>query len=231
MIEYWAALSIGLLGSLHCVGMCGPIAFALPLNRSTSFSIFSGNGVYQLGRLVTYFLIGIVFGLFGRGLYLAGLQQFLSISIGIIMIGSVFLTTSKLNLHFSSFNLWLGSLKGEMGKRFGTRSHFNLFIIGILNGLLPCGLVYMAVIGSIGMATPIEGGVFMLAFGIGTLPLMLFIGVYGGKLQQRFMLPFKKAIPVVLLLIGVLFVVRGLDLGIPYVSPALSEGNQFIKCY
>ena len=230
-MEFWTALSIGLFGSLHCVGMCGPIAFALPLDRSTPFSIFKGNSIYNVGRFFTYFLLGIAFGLFGRGLYLVGFQQNLSIAVGIVMILSVLWPIFGLKKVVNpSFNLWLGKVKAAMGSRFGRHSNQNLFVIGALNGLLPCGLVYMGLIGSIAMGNAFDGGIFMLAFGLGTLPLMLSIGVYGNQLQKKVLRKFKKFVPVFIVLIGALFILRGMDLGIPYVSPDVSSHDQIENC-
>jgi hypothetical protein len=216
--------------------MCGPIALALPLDRSSSYSIFNGTVIYNFGRISTYFLLGTFFGLVGNGIALAGFQQTLSISVGLIMILSVLLPFLKIKgIHFPSYSLWLGQLKGEMSKRFtsnkkGSSSKLNLFLIGILNGLLPCGLVYMAVAGAVAMASPLEGGFFMSIFGLGTLPLMLAIGIYGNQLQKNYLRPIKKLVPVFIFLIGSLFVLRGMNLGIPYVSPQLEASSNSVKC-
>lgn len=231
-MELWTALSIGLLGSLHCVGMCGPIALALPLNRSNAFTVFAGSMTYQLGRLSTYVLLGVIFGTLGRGISLAGFQQGLSISVGVIMIVSVLWPIFKLKpLKVSGYDFWLGQLKGRIGKQFGRTSNQSLFIIGLLNGLLPCGLVYMGIAGASAMASPAMGGLFMLFFGLGTLPLLLAVSVYGGQLQKKVIHPFRKYIPVLVLLIGSLFILRGMNLGIPYVSPILNAQTPIIKCY
>ena len=88
-MELWTAFSIGLLGSLHCIGMCGPIAFALPLNRQNNFQASLGGLTYNLGRLLTYFLLGSLFGVLGFGFALAGAQQWISIVVGVFMISTV----------------------------------------------------------------------------------------------------------------------------------------------
>ncbi len=232
MIELWTALSIGLLGSLHCVGMCGPIALALPLNRKNAFTVFVGSAMYQLGRLSTYSMLGILFGSIGQGIYFAGFQNKLSIAVGVIMILSVLWPLLKFpQLHFQAFNLWLGRLKSKIGKQFSRTSNQSLFIIGLLNGLLPCGLVYMGIAGASAMAHPLKGGVFMLFFGLGTIPLLLAISVYGNQLQQRVISPFRKYLPIFIILIGSLFILRGMNLGIPYVSPSLVPQTNSIKCH
>lgn len=231
-MEYWTALSIGLLGSLHCIGMCGPIAFALPLNRKNEFTVFIGSALYNLGRLFTYFSLGVLFGSIGKGIVLAGFQQALTIGVGLILISSVILPLLKVKkISFPTFSLWLGKLKGEMGSRFGSQSNINLFTIGLLNGLLPCGLIYIAIAGSAAMASPLYGGVFMFVFGLGTLPLMLSISVFGNQLQKKVLSRFRKFIPIFILLIGSLFILRGMGLGIPYVSPQLDTTSATVKCH
>ncbi len=232
MIEYWAAISIGLLGSLHCLGMCGPIAFALPLNRDSNWSIFSGSFLYQMGRIFTYLLLGFLFGTLGQGFALAGFQQALSIIVGLIMILSVlYPSLSPKGKQLASFSIWLGQLKAAMGKRFGRKSNSNLFVIGLLNGLLPCGLLYMAIVGASAMATALQGGLFMLLFGLGTLPLMLATSVYGNQLRQQGILRLRKYFPVFITLMGLLFILRGMNLGIPYISPEIVAGSEIVKCH
>jgi hypothetical protein len=228
-MEYWAAISIGLLGSLHCVGMCGPIALALPLDRSNSFQIFAGSSLYNIGRLATYFTIGCFFGIIGSGFAMAGFQQKLSIAVGIFMI----LSALWAFFHFKKWNipvhfLWINKVKSAMAKRFGRTSLSNLFLIGMLNGLLPCGLVYMGLAGAVAMASPIEGGFFMACFGLGTLPLMLSVAVYGNKIKRSFLPSVKRFVPLFLFLLGTLFILRGMNLGIPYVSPQLQ--NSTLNC-
>lgn len=229
-MEYWTAISIGLLGSLHCIGMCGPIALALPLDRSSSFKIFSGSAIYNIGRLFSYLLIGALLGLVGNGFALAGFQQTLSILVGSFMILSAIWAVFQIKKwNFPIHALWISRVKSAMAKRFRRTSFVNLFFIGMLNGVLPCGLVYMALAGAIAMASPIQGAFFMLAFGFGTIPLMLAVAVYGNKIKKSFFPPIKRFVPVFIFLIGTLFVLRGMNLGIPYLSPQI-QNNQTIKC-
>lgn len=230
-MEYWLALSIGLLGSLHCVGMCGPIALALPLDRRSSWTVLKGNTVYSLGRLTSYFALGLFFGLIGSGFNLFGIQRYLSIAIGVVIILGVIAERNYFRLKLPAFYYrFINYLQRQLGTAFKRRSSANLMGIGLLNGLLPCGLVYMAIAGAVNSSTPLKGGFFMLLFGLGTLPLMWAVGVYGKKLSQ--LLPFnvKQVVPFLLLLIGVLFILRGANLGIPYLSPMLESTNN-INCH
>lgn len=219
------ALTLGFLGSLHCVGMCGPIALALPVVDNTRFSRISGIVLYNIGRASTYAMLGIVFGLLGKSFVIAGYQQALSITLGVIILGIVLIPSRYLqNLPGSgAFFKPVTKIRAELTRLFKTRSYGSLFTIGVLNGLLPCGLVYTAVAGAIAMADPLKGSLFMMFFGFGTMPAMLGLTIAGQKISMGLRNSFKKAVPVFVSLMAVLLILRGLNLGIPYVSPELSK--------
>ncbi|MBC8757266.1 sulfite exporter TauE/SafE family protein [Kordia sp. YSTF-M3] len=217
---------LGLLGSFHCVGMCGPIAFMLPVDRTNSYKKVAQILLYHTGRLLSYATIGFIFGLLGKSLYIFGMQQRLSIIIGIVMIVAIsipYKTFSKYNFSKPIYRI-ISKVKSSLGKQFKKKSLDTFFTIGFLNGLLPCGLVYMAVFGAIALGSMWQGSLYMLFFGLGTIPLMT-TAIYVGKflntsIKQRI----QKAIPVFVVIIGVLFILRGLGLGIPYISPAPNAG-------
>ncbi|MFL0353644.1 sulfite exporter TauE/SafE family protein [Xanthomarina sp. GH4-25] len=218
----WSALLLGLLGSFHCVGMCGPIAFMLPVDRSHSLRKVVQIFTYHFGRLLAYSLIGLVFGLVGKGLYLFGIQQQLSIAIGVLMIVVVLIPTRIFNKYNFSKPIYklISKVKSALGQAMKKKSADTFLTIGFLNGFLPCGLVYMAVFGSLASASALQGSLYMFLFGLGTIPLMT-SAIYLGKflnatIKQRI----QKAIPVFVVIIGLLFIIRGLGLGIPYLSPA-----------
>ncbi len=231
----WSAFILGLLGSFHCVGMCGPIAFMLPVDRSNSVKKISQITTYHIGRLLAYSTIGLIFGLIGKNLYIFGLQQQLSICIGVLMIVVVLLpykTFSKYNLS-KPLHKVISKVKNELGSALKKKTADTFLTIGFLNGFLPCGLVYMAVFGSLVSSTITQGAMYMALFGLGTIPLMT-SAIYLGKflnttIKQRI----QKAIPVFVVIIGVLFILRGLGLGIPYISPTpvveMVSGN--INCH
>src|SRR5688572_19795685 len=143
----FSALILGLLGSLHCVGMCGPIAFMLPVDRSNSFRKVSQIAIYHFGRILAYSIIGLVFGLLGKSLYIFGIQQQLSIIIGVLMIVVVILPhkfIGKYNLSKPLYRV-ISKVKSSLGKALKKKTADTFLTIGFLNGFLPCGLVYMAV--------------------------------------------------------------------------------------
>lgn len=219
------ALTLGFLGSLHCVGMCGPIALALPVVNNTRISRIMGIVFYNFGRVITYASFGVVFGLLGKSFVIAGYQQALSIALGVIILVLLFIPGRYLsNIPGSGRFLKPASeIKGALARLFKTRSYSSLFTIGVLNGLLPCGLVYTGVAGAIAMADPVKGSLFMLAFGLGTIPAMLGLTLAGQRISMDLRNSFRKVVPVFVSLMAVLLILRGLNLGIPYVSPELSK--------
>ena len=158
-----SALVLGLLGSLHCLGMCGPIAFMLPLDkRSNSKKIFQLS-LYHLGRIFSYTLMGLAFGLVGKGLQLFGFQQKLSIVIGVVMILLVLVPSryiSKFSIAKPIYGI-IGKVKARLGNELKKRTPDTFLTIGVLNGFLPCGLVYMALLGAIAMGNALSGSLYM----------------------------------------------------------------------
>lgn len=215
------AFTIGLVGSLHCLGMCGPIAIAIPLHKTNWLMKVTGGLLYNSGRIITYGILGGIFGLLGRGIQLAGLQQWASIGLGILMILSVlfpvvFREKIKLDRIFTGY---AGRLIGRFRTLFSKRTLGNLLFIGLLNGLLPCGLVYMAIAGAINTNDVVAGIAFMMVFGIGTTPALLLLSLAGNVVTSTFRKKAARVIPVFIVILGILFILRGMNLGIPYVSP------------
>ncbi|MGW9685191.1 sulfite exporter TauE/SafE family protein [Flagellimonas sp. 2504JD1-5] len=216
-----SALILGFLGSLHCLGMCGPIAFMLPLDHENNTKKLIQVFIYHSGRLLAYAVIGILFGLLGKGLYLFGIQQKLSIAVGLVMIllvvlPSRFFMTNKLS---KPIYVILTKIKSKLGAELKKKTPDALLTIGFLNGFLPCGLVYMAVLGAIAYGNPLQGGLYMVLFGVGTIPLMTSVVFSKAFFRNPMKANLRRLIPVFVVLVGVLFIIRGLGLGIPYVSP------------
>ena len=216
-----SALILGLLGSFHCVGMCGPIAFMLPVDRQNSFKKVIQISIYHFGRLLTYSLIGLVFGLVGKSLYIFGIQQQLSIAIGVLMIVIVLIPYKTFNKYNFSKPLYkfISKIKSALGNELKKKTPDTFLTIGFLNGFLPCGLVYMALLGAIATGSALKGSLYMFIFGIGTIPLMTTAIYFSRFLSGVVRKKIQKAIPVFIVIIGLLFILRGLGLGIPYISP------------
>ena len=217
-------LTIGLISGFHCVGMCGPIAFSLPVQSLTTLQRSLAVLLYNAGRIFTYVLLGILFGVSGRLVYLAGYQQLLSITVGSIftLVALGYFTKNK-TLQKPIFKkiqnkLWLLS-----DKLFTSKKLYTHFVIGNLNGLLPCGMVYFAASAALATGSLKMGAFLMLFFGLGTLPLMMLIGQFGFFLSLTIRNKIKRTVPYFVMIMGILLIVRGLNLGIPYLSPHFSN--------
>jgi len=214
------ALVFGLLGSFHCIGMCGPIAFMLPVDRTKPVKQFFQILSYHLGRLFTYSLIGFLFGVLGKGFYFFGFQQQLSIFAGVTMILMILLPKAFQRFNGSKLiTKILFKVKNALGKELKKKGNDTFFTLGFLNGFLPCGLVYMAVFGALTTNNSLQGALYMFIFGLGTIPLMTAIVYVGNFAKGMVRKRIQQAIPIVVVFIGVLFILRGLGLGIPYISP------------
>lgn len=220
----FSAITLGFLGSFHCVGMCGPIALALPLKRDSISSKISGAILYNVGRIITYALLGLLFGFVGQSFVIAGYQQALSISVGVAILVMVLFSSKisgKLKTTAFIYSL-IGQLKQRLSSLFKKNSYSSLFLIGSLNGLLPCGLVYLGIAGAIATGNGLQGSLFMAVFGLGTLPAMLTLALVGNAISVNFRNKINKAIPVFVVGMALLLILRGMNLGIPYISPEMS---------
>ena len=225
-MEYATPFLLGLLGSLHCAGMCGPLAVAVSASGGGSHPA-TGRLLYNLGRIGTYTVLGALFGLFGRGLAIAGFQRWLSLTAGVLILAGLVASTRR-----SPTGLLLravGFLKSAFGRLLGRGTLGSRVLLGSLNGLLPCGLVYVASASAAATGSPLVGAAWNLAFGLGTLPLMLAITLAGGRMPFVWRLRLQHFIPTNVAVTGAMLVLRGLALGIPYLSPA--SGANGLVCH
>ncbi len=216
---YWSAFIFGFLGSFHCVGMCGPIVLAVP--GKSWFARVS----YNLGRAATYTLMGVAMGFVGEGFTLVGWQQALSVAVGGAMLLIVVFTKYKhfdLPINGALEKMWVFS-KSKLGPLFKSKSPAAPFLIGLVNGLLPCGLVYAALFAAVSMGGITGSALYMALFGLGTAPLLMGVAAFGGILSPAVRNRFNKAVPYFLGLVAVLLILRGLNLGIPMISPKMDS--------
>lgn len=225
----YSAFIFGLISSLHCIGMCGPIALMLPVDRKNEVKRVLQTFLYHIGRLTAYATLGLLLGLLGKGFQLAGFQQQVSILVGLSIILIVVIPENvfmKYNFSRPVFQI-ISKVKSTLGQQFKRKSWDSFFIIGLLNGFLPCGLVYAALFGAIAMQSASFGVLYMLLYGLGTVPMMSAVVFISNFITQSWRLKIQKAIPVIAIIIGSLFIIRGLGLGIPYLSP--SDMSLFVK--
>jgi len=214
---------MGFAGSLHCAGMCGPLVLAMPVAPGKFGSHLAGKIAYNAGRIVTYATLGLLFGLFGQFLGLAGLQRWISIAAG----GAILLSLLALPLRnvTSLIARPVNTLKIGLGRLLKAHSIPARFSFGLLNGLLPCGLVYVACATAAATGSSLDGLKYMTLFGLGTVPMMIGFGLAGRLLHFRFQLRLQKLVPVSLGVVAALLILRGLGLGIPYLSPQLNSAS------
>lgn len=218
----YTAFIFGLISSFHCIGMCGPIAMMLPVDRNNQAKKVTQIMTYHIGRLTAYGTIGLLFGLVGKGFFMAGMQQKLSIFIGVLMLLVVLIpqkVVARYNFSKPIFKI-ISKVKQQLGSQFKNKSYKSLFTIGLLNGFLPCGMVYVALFGAMAMQSASFGIVYMLLFGLGTVPMMSSMVYLNSFITISFRNKIQKVVPYVAVLIALLFILRGLGLGIPYVSPS-----------
>ncbi len=217
MSEQYLAFMIGLLGSVHCIGMCGPLAFAVPSLRPGVKFLVLDKILYQTGRIMSYCILGVLIGLIGRQLWMSGMQQGISIFTGLLIIAAACSRIFKLSAGTGS-----SFLLKPFNKLFGyaLKHKANHLIIGMFNGLLPCGFVYLALAGAVNTGRVVKAAEYMFWFGTGTAPLMLLATLGMGFTGNLFRRRINKVIPFMMLFLGAWFILRGMDLNIKYLSPS-----------
>ncbi|GGE17528.1 MULTISPECIES: sulfite exporter TauE/SafE family protein [Sphingobacterium] len=221
MTYHYLAFFMGLLGSIHCAVMCGPLLLAVQAGQSISWKTTFNKLLYQLGRILTYGFLGLLLGLLGNAATIQGWQQGFSLVTGIILFsiglfymfgkssGKLVALQTKAIQPFARFmGQWLYRPGGS-------------FVAGILNGILPCGMVYMALASAVNANSLSNSFLFMLLFGLGTLPLLLVFSFAGNFPKRIFKKGFSTVLPILFLIMGAWFILRGANLDIPYLSPLL----------
>lgn len=219
------AFMMGLTGSIHCAGMCGPIMLILPFRHLSGFKKVLGITLYHAGRISIYATIGVLLFSF-RALFHPEWQQYIS-----IFTGGTLLVAGILSF-FPKYGVvklpWTGFVKQQLSKAMATPAMLTFLLTGMLNGLLPCGLVYMALSAAVSSTTVLQSALLMYAFGIGTLPMLIGITVIGNGIRISASWV-KKLVPVAMLFFGCLFIIRGMNLGIPFLSPKMMVAPTHIK--
>jgi len=212
------AFFIGLFGSVHCIGMCGPLAFAVPSLGKQWWLVIADKVSYNAGRVITYSFLGLLIGLVGKQLWLSGLQQGVSLVSGMFIIMAGFSRLFKISIRSNGL---LSALLAPINRtlNYALQHHAGHFAVGLLNGFLPCGFVYLALAGAINTNTPVAAAQFMFFFGLGTFPLMLLATLSAGFVGPLVRRRINRAMPYLMVCLGIWFVLRGLNLAIPYLSP------------
>jgi hypothetical protein len=225
---------MGLIGSIHCIGMCGPLVMALPMSNQTNFQKWQSILLYHVGKITSYALLGVLLGLFGSHLPLYGVQENLSMVMGGIMVLYViyvFVIKSRWTPKFLQFKRLYSFIVKRMGYLFKSKNRAAFYLIGILNGLLPCGMVYVALTSALATQNIFYGGLIMAFFGLGTMPALIMVAIGGQYLGSVFRKKTQRLLPVFIFSMGIFLILRGMNLGIPYISPQLGFGTDKISCH
>lgn len=214
----FVALTLGLFGSLHCVGMCGPLAIAFCDRENDSVSQRFQSGLsYNLGRTFTYAILGLFFGMIGSFIVVLDLQKVLSIVLGVLLVTS-FLLSYDIDQRVNGFPMirrFYDKIRRSISTMYNRAKQYHPFTLGAANGLLPCGLVYLALAGALAAGNLIHGMAFMLFFGLGTIPIMLSV-VLGIKfISPKLRFQFRKILPYVTLCFGLFLIYRGVVADMP----------------
>lgn len=229
MLGIWIALfsgiSIGFLGSVHCIGMCGPLALSLPMSHLKGSSRIVAHVNYHLGRALSYTTLGLLFGLVGMSFSIFFLQQWLSMGAGLLMLIMVLgFSISKMEFEFFT---WFKSLIHQRLTKLlkSEKRPMGFLMIGLVNGYLPCGLVYAAIIAATATGDILKSTLVMFGFGLGTIPAMAFLVVFGKLISLEWRRKLVRLTPYMLGIVGILLILRGLNLDIPYLSPSMIDGQ------
>lgn len=216
------AFIIGLLGSLHCVGMCGPLAFALESKHEKPILMVFQKLSYNIGRAISYASLGLLIGLIGKQFWIAGFQQGISILSGLlIIVVSLPRVLTIFKYHLKAPKIIINTISHLLSKSIAKQNGH--FFIGLLNGFLPCGFVYLGLATAVNTNSALQSTLFMFVFGIGTLPLMFasMVGINFAKPAIRNQI--NKILPILTIFLGLWFILRGLNLNIPYLSPEITS--------
>ncbi len=213
------AFILGLLGSLHCAVMCGPLMLSMPMQKQGKLETIIQLVLYQLGRILIYSVLGFVVGIIGNSISVFINQKTLSFAVGFILVLLAILHFS--GQHIKVFARWQQQLLGPIGKLLGKfyGLPFSGFFVGMLNGFIPCGMVYLALATALNTGTIKEGVAFMFVFGLGTSPLMLAISMSKLVLRKYIRINTNRYMPWFMFFLGALMLLRASDLNIAFLSP------------
>lgn len=229
-VIFISALLLGLASSLHCIGMCGPLVMSVPVQHLPQHKKLFGILLYQFGRIATYMILGVLAGLIGWRISVAGWQQVFSIAMGVVIL--LFLISTFIFKKIEGW-VWVNQKITKLILWSMRRHSFSgMYVMGAANGLLPCGMVYIAIGGAMATGTIVNAMVFMFVFGLGTLPALFSLAFWGTRLSWQNRQAMRKLVPYIVGLTAILLIIRGLNLNIPYLSPFISERSaDTVSCH
>ena len=215
---YWIAFTLGFFGSLHCIGMCGPLALAVHTSKKNiGLGAFFGALQYNTGRTIGYISLGLLFGLLGSAVALGGAQRVISVVLGVIMVIFFIFSVNpdQLISRMPAFHRFYHSVSQRLFSMLRKSAHVPSLYLGAVNGFLPCGLVYIAIAGAISLSNIWGSMGFMLFFGLGTFPAMMGVTLGHQAVSQKLRVSLKRLYPIITLVMGVYLIYRGLMSKLP----------------
>lgn len=219
MIFYFSAFLIGLAGSVHCVGMCGPLALAIPgASKDKGFTFFLRTIAYQISRISGYGVLGLIVGFFSQGMQITGIQPYFSLLSGIILLFLGFFGIIPEVNAFSKYPI-IQHFQVKINRIIGTvmtNEHFSTpFVLGFLNAMLPCGMIYIALGTGLSSGNMSEAALYLISFGLGTLPLMFMMSLSGQFLSLQMRRSWQKTIPIIFMISGIILIYKGMNIDLP----------------
>ncbi|MBC7552529.1 MAG: sulfite exporter TauE/SafE family protein [Taibaiella sp.] len=224
---FFVAVLMGLAGSLHCAGMCGAIVWIMPFQSFSGITKLAAIALYHIARITVYALMALLLFTF-RDMFNPHIQQFVSVFLGCLLLVAGILSFLPGQKIVKVKLPWAGYVQQKLGAVIGQPVLWKITMAGALNGLLPCGLVYMALSSTLSLGSPAAAVGFIYAFGLGTLPLLVSITLLKNQLHLR-LANARRFAPILIFSFGCLFVLRGLNLGIPYLSPKVEIADHQIR--
>lgn len=219
MIFYFSAFLIGLAGSVHCVGMCGPLALAIPgASKDKGFTFFLRTIAYQISRISGYGVLGLIVGFFSQGMQFTGVQPYFSLLSGILLLFLGFFGIIPEVNAFSKYPI-IQHFQVKINRIIGTvmtNEHFSTpFVLGFLNAMLPCGMIYIALGTGLSSGNMSEAALYLISFGLGTLPLMFMVSLSGQLLSLQMRRSWQKTIPIIFMISGIILIYKGMNIALP----------------
>lgn len=224
----WVALLLGLAGSLHCLGMCGPLVIALH-NAQPKGTAVKSKIIYHLARISVYASLGFTVGIVGSTFSFFGWQQLLSITAGFLMLFFIIFPSGVGFVKNSPLRI-ISFIKARFGYLIQRKNGLSFFLLGAINGLLPCGLVYTAMAAALATGSLYKSVGFMLLFGLATSPILFVATEAINWMMKKTRFRSYKTVQIILATVSLLVILRGAGLGIPFISPAAAMNGHSVNC-
>lgn len=205
-----AAFILGMLGSVHCAGMCGPLSLLIPAGSVTADRRIAGLLLYNLARILVYTLLGFVTGWAGYLVSLSGAGAWLMLLAALLLLLSGVFSLFSRNLldRIPVPDRWMQHLRHFFRPFFRQKNYWAYIGMGTFNALIPCGLLYTALLAAVAEAHPLQSAGFMLMFGLGTVPAMMSAQYLLQFIRQEWRTCLRRALPLASIVLALFMIYR-----------------------